>query len=60
MYLDVKTAKGLAMSPHTLTLVAGKLDPGILLLVELEGEGREGLDKLSHLLPRLNGGEQNE
>ena len=48
------------MSPHTLTLVAGKLDPGILLLVELEGEGREGLDKLSHLLPRLNGGEQNE
>ena len=36
-----------------LTLVTGKLNPGILLLVELEGEGREGLDKLPYFFPRL-------
>ena len=37
------------------TFVASQLNPGVLLLVELECERREGLNKLSHLFPRLRG-----
>lgn len=34
--------------------MACQLDPSILLLVKLQSEGRQCLNKLPHLLPRLS------